>query len=115
MLGFVVGVVIIRLAANPSDGWANLTSIAGSIFSWAPVGGVIGLALALRKRSWPWGPMVVAGLVGAAIPVLAVRDSAVTAWGSAAYCLLVGGFLVWWLRRPRRTNQSDILDPRRRT
>lgn len=36
VLGFVAGVVISRLAAHPSDGWVDLTSIAGSIFSWAP-------------------------------------------------------------------------------
>ena len=106
ILGFIVGVVILRLVADPSDGWADLTSLAGSLFTFAPVGGISGLALALRRRPWPWTRMAVAALVIGAIPVVMFRDSATTAWGLGAYGLLVGAAAAWWVgrRQPDRTS-----------
>jgi peptidoglycan/LPS O-acetylase OafA/YrhL len=105
-LGFIVGIIIFRVAADPNDGWANLTSLAGSLFTYAPVGAVSGLALGLRKRPWPWAKMAIAGVVLAAIPVLFVDDSTVTAWGLAAYGLLLGAVVAWWLGHRSAGRQS---------
>jgi hypothetical protein len=104
--GFTVGIVIFRLVADPSDEWADLTSIAGSVFTFAPVGSLIGLALGLRKRPWPWARMIIAGLLIGAIPVLFVRDSMVTAWGLGAYGMLVGGFAAWRVDRHGATRSQ---------
>ena len=106
VVGFAIGVVIFRLAADPSDGWADLTSLFGSIFTYAPVGALSGLALARRKRPWPWAKMVVAGLVLAAIPVLFFDGSTVTRWGLAAHGLLVGAAAAWWLGHRDAGNAS---------
>jgi hypothetical protein len=77
----------------------DLTSLAGSLFTYAPVGAVSGLALGLRKRSWPWGRMVIAGLILAAIPVFLYDGSTVTTWGLAAYAFFIGAVAAWWLGR----------------
>jgi len=97
VVGFVIGVVIFRLAADPTDGWADLTSLFGSLFTYGPVGALSGLALALRKRPWPWARMAIAGLILAAIPVAFLDASTVTTWGLAAYGLFVGSAAAWWL------------------
>jgi len=97
VLGFIAGVIIFRLVADPNDGWADLTSLAGSLFTYAPVGALSGLALGLRKRPWPWAKMVVAGLILASIPVLFLDGSTVTTWGLAPYGLFVGAAAAWWL------------------
>lgn len=104
VLGFGIGVLEFRLAADPTDGFADLAAFAGSVFTYAPVGGLIGLALALRKRPWPMPRMAVGGLVLAATPVVFISDSYVTAWGLATYGVLAGAFIVWWLDR-RKTGQ----------
>ena len=62
IVGFIGGVAIFRLAADPTDGWADLTSLFGSLFTYGPVGALSGLALARRKRPWPWAKMAFAGL-----------------------------------------------------
>jgi hypothetical protein len=107
VIGFIVGVVIFRLAADPSEGFADLASLAGSLFTYAPVGALSGLALGLRKRPWPWAKMAIAGLVIAAIPVLFLQNSStVTTWGLAAYGLFVGAAAAWWLGHRSAGNQS---------
>ena len=106
VVGFVVGVVIFRLAADPTDGWADLTSLAGSLFTYGPVGALSGLALARRKRPWPWAKMAIAGLILTAIPVLFLDGSTVTTWGLAAYGLFVGAAAAWWLGHRDARNQS---------
>ena len=111
-IGFIVGVVIFRLVADPTDGWADLTSLAGSLFTYAPVGALSGLALGLRKRPWPWTGMAIAGLVLYAIPVLLLGDSStVTTWGLAAYGFVVGAAAAWFVgRRSASNNPSDRVD-----
>lgn len=104
--GFFLGVVIFRLAANPSEGFADLAALVGSLFTYAPVGALSGLALGLRKRRWPWARMVIAALVLAAIPVLLLDGSTVTRWGLAAYGLFLGAAAGWWLGRRDAGNQS---------
>ena len=106
IVGFGVGVVILRLAADPNEGFADLAAFVGSLFTYAPVGALSGLALGLRKRPWPWAKMAVAGLVLAAIPVLFLEGSTVTRWGSAAYGLFVGAAAAWWLGHRSARNQS---------
>lgn len=107
IVGFGVGVVIFRLAADPSEGFADLASLVGSLFTYAPVGALGGLALGLRKRPWPWAKMAIAGLILAAIPVLLLEDSStVTTWGLAAYGLFVGAAAAWWLDHRNAGNQS---------
>jgi hypothetical protein len=106
VVGFFVGVAIFRLAADPSEGFADLASLAGSLFTYAPVGALTGLALGLRKRRWPWAKMVIAGLILAAIPVLFLDGSTVTRWGLAAYGLFIGGAAAWWLGHRDAGNQS---------
>ena len=106
VVGFFVGVVIFRWAADPTDGWADLTSLFGSLFTYGPVGAVSGLALARRKRPWPWAKMAISGLILAAIPVLFLESSTVTTWGLAGYGLLVGAAAAWWLGRRDARNQS---------
>lgn len=98
-VGFVAGAIIFRVVADPSDGWADLTSLAGSLFTFAPVGAIAGLALARRRRPWPWLQMVLAALVLAAIPVVFIRDSVITSWGLGAYGLLLGAAAAWWVDR----------------
>ena len=95
VVGFILGVIIFRLAADPTDGWSDLTSLAGSLFTYAPVGALTGSALGLRRRSWPWGRMVIVGLILAAIPVLVYDGSTVTRWGLAAYAFFIGGLVAW--------------------
>jgi hypothetical protein len=99
ILGFIAGVIIFRVVAGPADGWSDLTSVAGSLFTFTPVGALTGLAFALRKRPWPWVRMAVAGLFIGAIPVVFIRDSAITAWGLGAYGLLLGAAIAWWVDR----------------
>ena len=107
IVGFILGVVILRLAAEPSEGFADLASLAGSLFTYAPVGALSGLALGLRKRPWPWAKMAIAGLILAAIPVLFLDDSStVTIWGLAAYGLFAGATAAWWLDHRGAGNQS---------
>jgi peptidoglycan/LPS O-acetylase OafA/YrhL len=106
VVGFVIGVIIFRLVADPGDGWADLTSIAGSVFTYAPVGAVSGLALALRKKPWPWAKMVIAGVVLAVIPVLFLDASTVTKWGLAVYGLFLGAAVAWWLGHRDAGNTS---------
>ena len=107
VVGFIVGVVIFRLVADPTEGWADLASLAGSLFTYAPVGALSGLALGLRKRPWPWAGMAIAGLVLAAIPVLFLESSStVTTWGLAAYGFFIGATAVWWVGRRSASNQS---------
>ena len=106
VVGFFVGVVIFRLAADPSEGFADLASLVGSLFTYAPVGALSGLALGLRKRPWPWAKMVIAGLILAAIPVLFLDGSTVTRWGLAAYGLFIGAAAAWWLGHRDAGNQS---------
>ncbi len=106
VVGFVVGVAIFRLAADPTDGWADLTSLFGSLFTYGPVGASSGLALARRKRPWPWAKMAIAGLILAAIPVLFFDGSTVTTWGLAAYGLFLGAAAAWWLGHRDAGNQS---------
>jgi len=96
IIGYFVGLVVLRLAADPNEGFADLAALVGSLFTYAPVGAVSGLALARRKRSWPWVKMAIAGLVLAAIPVLFLDGSTVTVWGMAAYGLFVGAAAAWW-------------------
>ena len=106
-IGFIVGVVIFRLVADPTDGWADLTSLAGSLFTYAPVGALSGLALGLRKRPWPWAGMAIAGLVLFAIPVLFLDGSSrVTTWGLAAYGFLAGAAAAWLFGRRGASTQS---------
>lgn len=104
--GFIVGVAIFRLAADPFDGWADLTSLFGSLFTYAPVGALSGLALGLRRRPWPWARMAIAGLILASIPVLFLDASTVTTWGLAAYGLFAGAGVAWWLGRRDAGRQS---------
>jgi hypothetical protein len=106
VVGFFIGVVIFRLAADPSEGFADLASLAGSLFTYAPVGALSGLALGLRKRPWPWAKMVIAGSILAAIPVLFLEASTVTIWGLAAYGLFVGAAAAWWLSHRDAGNRS---------
>ena len=106
VVGLVVGVVIFRLAADPTDGWADLTSLFGSLFTYGPVGALSGLALARRKQPWPWAKMAIAGLVLALIPVLFLDGSTVTTWGLAAYGLFVGAAAAWWLGHRDAGKQS---------
>ena len=106
MVGFVIGVAIFRLVAAPGEGWADLASLAGSLFTYAPVGALMGLALGLRKRPWPWGRMIVAGLVLAVIPVLFLDGSTVTRWGLAAYAMFGGALAAWWLGRRQAQTSS---------
>ena len=107
VVGFIVGVVIFRLAADPTDGWADLTSLAGSLFTYAPVGALGGLALGLRKQPWPWVGMATAGLVLYALPVLLLGGtSTVTAWGFAAYGFFVGAAAAWFVDRRSASKQS---------
>ena len=106
IVGFVVGVIIFRLAADPSEGFADLASLVGSMFTYAPVGALSGLALGMRKRPWPWARMVIAGLILAAIPVFFLESSTVTTWGLAAYGLFVGAAAAWWLGHREAGNQS---------
>ncbi len=83
MVGFFVGVAIFRLAADPSEGFADLASLAGSLFTYAPVGALTGLALGLRKRPWPWAKMAIAALILAAIPVLLLEGSSTSPGGAS--------------------------------
>jgi len=106
VVGFIIGVIIFRLAADPSEGFADLASLVGSLFTYAPVGALSGLALARRKRPWPWAKMVIAGLILAAIPVLFLESSTVTTWGLSAYGLYVGAAAAWWLGHREARNQS---------
>ena len=106
IVGFGVGVVILRLAADPNEGFADLAAFVGSLFTYAPVGALSGLALGLRRRPWPWAKMAVAGLILAAIPVLFLDGSTVTRWGSAAYGLIVGAAAAWWLGHRAARNES---------
>ena len=106
VVGFFLGVVIFRWAAAPGEGFADLAALAGSLFTYAPVGALSGLALGLRKRPWPWARMVIAGLVLAAIPVLLLDGSTVTRWGLAAYGIFIGAAAGWWLGRRDAGNQS---------
>ena len=106
IVGFLVGVLIFRLAADPNEGFADLAALVGSLFTYAPVGALSGLALGLRRSPWPWAKMAIAGLVLAAIPVLFFDASTVTTWGLAAYGLLVGAAAAWWLGHRDAGNQS---------
>ena len=106
VVGFFLGVAIFRLAADPSEGFADLASLVGSLFTYAPMGALAGLALGLRKRPWPWAKMMIAGLILAAVPVLLLDGSTVTRWGLAAYGLFIGAAAVWWMGHRDAGNQS---------
>jgi peptidoglycan/LPS O-acetylase OafA/YrhL len=106
IVGFIVGVAIFRLAADPTEGWSDLASLFGSLFTYGPVGAVSGLALSRRKRSWPWAKMAIAGLILAAIPVVFLDASTVTTWGLAAYGLFVGAAAAGWLGHRDAGHQS---------
>ena len=107
VVGFLLGVGIFRLMVNPSEGFADLAALAGSLFTYAPVGALGGLALGLRKRPWPWARMLIAAVVLAAIPVLFFDNaSTVTTWGLAAYGLLVGAAAAWWLDHRNAQSRS---------
>lgn len=98
--GFVLGVVVLRAAASldaADTGWEDLTSVAASLVSFAPVGALVGGAAAARRVLVPWfrrqHPVArLASWTGAAIPLVIASVMAV-AGPEAATPISVGVLL----------------------